>query len=72
VIVVSIYVNPLDGKPETLRDVKPGSTVKEALEKGGINASGYQIKVNGETADLNRTIQDDDVITLARQIDAGV
>jgi sulfur carrier protein ThiS len=68
---MSIYVNPLDGKPETLKDVKPGSTVKEALEKGGINASGYQIKVNGESADLSRVVADDDVITLARQIDAG-
>ena len=65
------HINPMDGSSTTVKDLKQGDTVQKALEKSGTNASGYSVHVNGQPADLGRIIQEDDVITLARNVTGG-
>ena len=62
---------------ELMRDlksvvVKPGASVKDALELAGVKVDGEEnLRVNGEEAKLVDKISADDVITLVPHVSGG-
>lgn len=56
--------------PGTLTTIalEEGATVADALRQANLDASGYQVRVNGETADTSRTLGEGDTVLLTRQI----
>ena len=68
---MDVYVRSLDSGATTVNGLKVGDTVATALEMSGNSASGYKIRVNDQPADMGTIIQQDDVITLARALEAG-
>ncbi len=57
--------------PGVLNDIalNAGATVKDALAAAGLNALGYDVRVNGTTiTDLNTTLSNGALVLLAKQI----
>lgn len=56
--------------PGTLQDValNSGATVADALRQANLSAEGFQVRVNGESADSSRQLQEGDTVLLTRQI----
>lgn len=56
--------------PGTLNDValESGANVGQALSHAGLNAEGYEVRVNGNTATSSTTLSDGDTVLLTRQI----
>jgi len=43
-------------------------TVQAALEAAGLDATGYEVKVSGNGADLSQVLQDNDTVLLVKKI----
>lgn len=57
--------------PGVLSDIalNAGATVRDALAAAGLNASGYDVRLNGTTiTDLNTTLSNGALVLLAKQI----
>ena len=52
-------------------DVNPGSTVQEALDKGGLPTQGYAVSVNGLGAGLSTGLGEGDIVTLVPKVEGG-
>lgn len=56
--------------PGVLTDVALGgnATVADALSQAGLDATGFEVRVNGESASGDRRLSDGDTVLLTRQI----
>jgi len=69
---MDVYVRSLDSGASTVSGLKVGDSVSSALEKSGLSASDYNIRVNDQPANIDTALQQDDVVTLARSLAAGI
>ena len=68
---MQVHINPIDGSSTTVKDLKQGDSVRTALEKSGTNAANYSVHVNGQPAGLDKILNEDDVVTFARNVVGG-
>ena len=56
--------------PGTITEIalNGGRTVQDALDAAGIDASGYEIRVNGAPADTSATLTDGSTVLVLRKI----
>jgi sulfur carrier protein ThiS len=56
--------------PGTIRqyDVPEGATVQDVLNKAGLATDGFEIRINGQTANPGDQVEADQTILLVRQI----
>ncbi len=56
--------------PGTMQHIalEAGATVEDALEEAGLDASGFEVRVNGSSAPLDRELNENDNVLLTRQI----
>lgn len=56
--------------PGTLANVavEDGATIQDVLSAAGLSTEGHQVRLNGESAELDAEVEDGDTILLTRQI----
>lgn len=56
--------------PGTIRqyDVPGGATVQDVLNKAGLTVDGFEIRINGQTANSTDVVEEGQTILLVRQI----
>lgn len=64
---VSVQVTQVPGSNQAIL-VPDGGTVRDALNSAGIDPTGLNVRVSGESATLDRTLRAGDHIVVSRQI----
>lgn len=65
--MLKIRIGVMPGRIEEYA-LENGVKVQDALEIAKLNASGYQIKINGNDATLDTELKDNDLVLLVKQI----
>lgn len=65
--MIYVKVGVFPGRLEEVA-LEDGATVKDALRAAGKDATGYEVRVNSESADLSFELEDDDRVLLTKQI----
>jgi len=67
---ITVRVGKLPGKIEDIT-LNGARSVQDALEGASLNASGYEVRVNGEPAGNGRALKDGDSVFLVRTIEGN-
>lgn len=64
---ITVKAGRLPGTLQTVA-VEEGTTVAEVLRHANLDASGFEVRVNGTTASMDYEVEQDDNVLLTRQI----
>lgn len=66
--MLEVKIGKLPGRMDPYA-LEEGTTIQGALTTAGLNADGFEVRVNGTSVDdLNATLSDGDTVILSRKI----
>ena len=65
---IKVKVVPAQGKTKTVTLEATGAPLRDVLMKGGYDASNFEVKKNGKSADLSSYVSDGDEVSLTERV----